>query len=679
MSELTRGPARKLVPAREFLDKEELKNLLDAGTVIVDERRRRPLYFDGRFLAARDLTREQNYFLTRQADLGQAGGAGVVHGLLVERDPDSARIRIGAGHGVTIDGELVVLPEEVHLELENIAETQRLNAAFGLIGIPNEPARTRSGLFILALRPVEFTANPIASYPTSIDGTRTIEDGSIIEGVGITLIPYPDEGSRNELNMRRARVAQKIFVEGATKGVPAGVLPLAMIALDRGVVRWIDAFMVRREVGAEHGDILGLGFAPRAMREAHLLQYEHHLREVIRERGARGLRFAASEHFLALPPAGHMPAAAIDARDFTQIYFPAEMQVDLSIIPEDEIAALLEESLLLPPIDLTLGGEELESTSVMALIPVTRERFRVMNSTLPSLTQRLNPAAPGMIARRKPLEALRILKLPFGKLPISETIADDAWRKALSEAPLLWYVRRRNLNYKATVTGSSVAVVNGNERDSEERLIERLRDAGLERRFARLENSASAQGRAELVAMLSSPKLAVSNNLLGAAIHDLEKEDAEKMDRATVLKISERFADPKLGEGLARLESVNPAIRNDPKIVKKLVESGTLLELDRQARLLNETELSAFALKVATDATGGNRDATPRRRSTAGRAPRKRNARAIDSASAVVVAGEESMEAPDEQLAKSADAKETQAKGAGAKKSARRKGRETEK
>ncbi len=103
--------------------------------------------------------------------------------------------------------------------------------------------------------------------------------------------------------------------------------------------------------------------------------------------------------------------------------------------------------------------------------------------------------------------------------------------------------------------------------------------------------------------------------------------------------------------------------------MKKLVESGTLLELDRQARLLNETELSAFALKVATDATGGNRDATRRRSSNAGRVPRKRKSGEIDSASAAVVAGEEFMEAPDEQLAKSA----------GAKKSTRRKGREPEK
>ena len=41
--------------------------LRERGLVSEDSHRRRPRYFDGRFLAARDLTREQAYFLARQA------------------------------------------------------------------------------------------------------------------------------------------------------------------------------------------------------------------------------------------------------------------------------------------------------------------------------------------------------------------------------------------------------------------------------------------------------------------------------------------------------------------------------------------------------------------------------------------------------------------------------------
>jgi len=42
------------------------------GSLVIDSQRSRPYWFDGRFLAARDLQREQDYFLQRQADLGQA-------------------------------------------------------------------------------------------------------------------------------------------------------------------------------------------------------------------------------------------------------------------------------------------------------------------------------------------------------------------------------------------------------------------------------------------------------------------------------------------------------------------------------------------------------------------------------------------------------------------------------
>src|SRR2546425_1268243 len=146
------------------------------------------------------------------------------------------------------------------------------------------------------------------------------------------------------MEVRSARVARENFVSGGHRGLPTEALPVAMIALDRGVVQWIDDFLVRREVGSQHGDVLGLGFAPRAVREAFLLQYDHHLADVLqqRDRAGRGRRFAASEHFLALPPAGRTPAAAINPLDFTQAFFPPSVDVELSIVPQDELTSLLE-------------------------------------------------------------------------------------------------------------------------------------------------------------------------------------------------------------------------------------------------------------------------------------------------------------------------------------------------
>lgn len=424
-------------------------------SLVVDHRRRRPLYFDGRFLAARDLVRDQNYFLTRQSDLGRAGGFGVVDGLYVDRGGTPSALVVTAGHGVTPAGELVVVPGDVSIELTDVPEIQRLNAAFGLLNRPADPPRNRTGLFVVALRPVEFSANPIASYPTTVTGQRGVEDGEIIEGAIVTLIPYTDEGPDVSPAMRRARVAHEVFVGGTAKGTAAGALPLAVVSLNRGVVEWVDVFMVRREVGATQADVVGLGFAPRALREAHLLQYEGHLREVLALRQALGQRFAASEYFHALPSAGRLPAACIDPRDFTQIFFPGTVDVDLSIVPEDEIPALVEESLALQPIDLTRTADELDSTAVLVLIPVPRKELRTISSSVASLSRSLKPAAPGMLARRMPLEQLRGLRLPGNFVPLPEPgqAEDAAWRRLLSQGGMLWYVRRRTLHHRADLAG----------------------------------------------------------------------------------------------------------------------------------------------------------------------------------------------------------------------------------
>lgn len=601
MLEMTSGPARKLLPAREFIDKNEIKSQLTAGIIVTDERRRRPLYFDGRFLTAQDLTQEQNYFLTRQADLGRAGGAGVVQGLMVKR-VEGSFISIESGHGVTTGGELVIIPKTIpRLDLSNIAEMQRLNAAFGLIQIPNEPARTRSGIFILALRPVEFSANPIASYPTSINGPRTVEDGDLVEGVAITLIPFPDEGVRGDTSFRRARIAQKIFVEGGTRGAPAGVLPLAMIAIDNAVVRWVDVFMVRREVGAEHGNILGLGFAPRALREAHLLQYEYQLREVMRERAARGFRFAATEYFRALPPAGEVPAATIDQTAFTQIFFPPSIPVDLSIIPQDELPALIEESLLLPPIDLTLGEEELASTSVLMLIPVPREQFGIYQSKLNNLTRKLPPAAPNMVAKRPLISSLKMLKLPFAPEAVAADVSDSAWVAALSKAPMLWYVRRRNLSYQADVVGNNARVVR-DEAAMESKLKKSLGESGQKGLFDRVHGQATSFAKADMVSLLSSDKFTKSKPMMKAALKELEEKAEGALDQATVQEMAARYADPQLGRGLELLKKVNPELKDDSKFMEQLISSGKLVEIDLEAGQLNEEQL----LKLMDEVEAGS-------------------------------------------------------------------------
>jgi hypothetical protein len=594
MFNFTAGSARAILASRDVASLRERLNLDDLiifdrpdltgprrGNIFLEETRRRPLYFDGRFLAARDLTREQAYFLSRQAELGRAGGYGVVTGLEVLPGTSGTRIRIKAGHGITPNGEMVLIDKDLDLNLADVAAVQRLDVTFGLRRLPNAPVFQRSGLFILTLHAVEYTANPTASYPTSITGPRSVEDGDIVEATAVSLVPFPDDGSQVELSRRRSRAARQIFVLGQTSGIPAEeALPIAMLALSRGVVQWIDNFMVRREVGAEHGDVLGLGLSPRATREAYLLQYDDQIQDIARLRPGTG--FAASEYFDALPPAGRMPAAALNPLNFSQVFFPNEVDVELSYVPDDELRVLLEDSLLLQPIDLTLRSEQLESTSVLVAAPVPRHMIRRLREL--RLDQRipLRQFFPGLISKRRPLEMLDILDRPIGisrvptlPLPLPVDPVAAAWRQVLQQSQWLWYVRRRDLSYKEEIVGQPV-VVDPDDVAEENLLEDHLRELGRLGLYRDLRSRATSRAVDTIADLLNSPKLLDSPTLTEAALNRLQA--LPTLDRRSVIEVSETFAATSFGTGITDLEKAG---LNNRDVVRDLDTTGLLVGMDR--------------------------------------------------------------------------------------------------
>src|SRR5262245_28899066 len=113
--------------ARETIAPADVEPLRAAGALIEDTRRERPRYFDGRFLAARDLIRDQQYFLAREADLGQASGGGVATGLRVARGTAADELALERGHGLTPAGELTMLPQNLTVRLANIPLAEQLS------------------------------------------------------------------------------------------------------------------------------------------------------------------------------------------------------------------------------------------------------------------------------------------------------------------------------------------------------------------------------------------------------------------------------------------------------------------------------------------------------------------------------------------------------------------------
>jgi hypothetical protein len=574
---------------RSFISLEQALQLRQANLLVEESHRVRPRYFDGKFLAARDLTRDQAYFLARQAGFARALGSGVVDGLDVRAGTVASDLEVGAGFGYTSSGELVSLSRPVRVSLAQLFRLQTLAAQLDQLRRKNPPLRNRTGVFVLGLRALEFSANPVAAYPSTLDGPRQVEEGDIVEASALTLTHWVD-ASADGLDGQRGALARDAFVTQSLPPLPAEMLPLAIVAIAGDNIRWVDVHLVRRAAGQAHADVLGFGFAPRLQREAHLAQYTQQLNEVL----ARGLnsRPNAAQHFSALPAAGPMPAAALNPADFSQSWFPPGVNAELMLVPEDEIPALVEESLLLPPIDLSLGADAQESTAVAILVPVPRQSLARQAARLRHRLQRatVTPALR-LGAKRLPLDTMRLLAstrlsvaLPT-PLPTVDP-ADAVWAELLSAQALLWYTRRRNLSLRPEIEGTVVAVV-----DADEEPAPRSRSAARSPvPPAKLLAKCSVYAAAELSRLLASPKMRASPLLSEAVLARLDGH--RHIGSADVAMVAEQFSAPGVGEGLARLVDARPELRDDSAQLARLAGHERLLELDRVLAQANSFEVT---------------------------------------------------------------------------------------
>ena len=614
---------------------------LDSGAIIVDAGRRRPFYFDGRFLTAADLIADQNYVRARQSDLAQAIGAGVIRGLTVSLGiglaTSNPQLVIEPGVGLTPGGDIVRLARRVELRLGGIPESQIVDAQLGVKLLANAAIGNRTGLYLLALRPIEFSANPMAAYPTSLDGVRTVRDGDIIEATAITLIPYPDRSGSEDGDDKRARVAREIFFEGQRPGVLQEALPLALLYINNGRLVWLDMFMVRREVGAEPTIAAGLRQRPRALLEAWFKQHVDHVDDIDAKALAEG--FAATRYFDVLPPVGLMPAAGLRFESFgagrttlLQSFFPPLVDCEFAFVPGDEVASLVDGALGLPPIDLTASDEDLDQLSVLILAPVSRARLANLKRELESVTRSVRPAAPGMLSKRMPLDSLvRVSTRVAPPVPPDAARAqalDTAWERALGEARALvqrqnrgcfWFMRRRQLPYYAEISSATLRLA-GNAADIDKTILARRTAdaelAQLDAVSAPLPKLVQAEAynlfagdRLRVSPTFAAARFATSDLLRRSALADFKLAAQEPDDRkhAAVLQVARRFGDAALGRGFdAMRESADDAGRGrleQAAIVAKIAASGVAPEIDRAARALPADKVKPFVAKVlaATD------------------------------------------------------------------------------
>jgi hypothetical protein len=313
----------------------------------------------------------------------------------------------------------------------------------------------------------------------------------------------------------------------------------------------------------------------------------------------------------------------------TQAYFPPQMPVELSVLPEDELRSIVEEALLLPPIDLTLSASEMESTSILILAPLPRQEIATIEAELQPATRAgvplpAGPArpVPKLLAGLKPIEALSTLRLAAPAISLERRTlpVEERWRAAFSRVttreeatglPHLWYVRRRNLAYKGALAGRVQRAVTDNLPDQIS-LLNAMSVAGVRQRFgALMANFTTMTGRAIaiMVETLARPAIISDVFTLVVAYEIFERGIADKgMDSTEANRIAARVGDPKFGQGYAELFAIEPAFKMTSATVdslpqRALASAQRVIELDGFFRLLDperKAKLAALMLPLAT-------------------------------------------------------------------------------
>jgi hypothetical protein len=291
----------------------------------------------------------------------------------------------------------------------------------------------------------------------------------------------------------------------------------------------------------------------------------------------------------------------IDTRDFTQRYFPTEVDVDFSIVPEDELPGLVEEALALPAIDFQASEAALDLTAVLIVAPVPRAEFRAVLAKLTSRMRTLKPAAPNLLAQRKPLEILQRLRLPLPFTQPDVASPSDAEWARLAQLPTLWFVRRRNLAYRDDLVGNGVAATGEEEVALEKAVRDRVTELGLTPRLNSVMTAATSKATWSVVSLLALPAIAASPTLTAAALGALQAkisaDPGKRLTNAAALSVGNEIKSGATGSGLVTLEAKLSG-RVSAAALLHIASNDAWRKLDSSARLATGAQLNQLSARL---------------------------------------------------------------------------------
>ena len=198
----------------------------------------------------------------------------------------------------------------------------------------------------------------------------------------------------------------------------------------------------------------------------------------------------------------------------------------------------------------------------MILAPVPRVEWRAVAARVgqgATLAQRVvKPAAPNLIAQRRPFEILQKLRLPREMLQSKALGPADAEWQRLARLNNLWFVRRRHLAYRDDLAGSYREIAGNDERVIELNLNTRITQLGLTPRYDAVLKVATPAAASTVIGLLAgkryleSPVLtAAALGLLTDAIATTEQLTGKpSLDKTQVLGVAAVLGEPEKNEAL---------------------------------------------------------------------------------------------------------------------------------
>jgi len=348
-------------------------------------------YFPGRHLTDAALEREQAVRVERLELRGRSVTSGIVNGLEVTWRTINGRIAfvVSPGHALTEAGTDMVVDRTIEVPYEDLKFYDHANREVSDLPLglnENGPRRAYAAVLVLQRGFVNDADLPLAVRGETDDRDFTpcprVPEDEVYYRTTSTdagrLIVYPLPWDESPGLQWQNRIAWAIFNREAAgeklPWTPLGV-PLAVIGFNDALTpEWIDRHAVMRQAGRPRQRVLIQPTFDARVWHARFNQFCAQLSTLTQP-------LAGGTLFQFLPPVGLLPKVyltlqkrAVDrsqrlAWDATQHFFPTGYTTDVSVVPLEQLDALIADSVRLEPYDLS------HSDAVRLLLPVSQQWF----------------------------------------------------------------------------------------------------------------------------------------------------------------------------------------------------------------------------------------------------------------------------------------------------------------